>query len=52
VKTYRIHVRWAWWLRCYLGAVVICSRVTGLEPDWERLESWIRKGVVVDVKDA
>jgi len=52
MKTCRVHVRFSWWLRYYLGAVVICSRVTALEPDWEKLDAWIKRGIVLDVKDA
>ena len=40
-------VRLRWWLRCYLAAVVWFARATGMEPDWERVERWIRRGLVV-----
>lgn len=36
-----------WWLRWYLAAVVWFARATGVEPDWERVEWWIRRGPVV-----
>ncbi|AYZ69780.1 hypothetical protein EGY09_07170 [Stenotrophomonas maltophilia] len=39
-------VRLRWWLRWYLAAVVWTAR-TGLEPDWERVEWWIRRGLVL-----
>lgn len=52
MKTCRVHLRLAWWLRYYLGAVVICSWVTGLEPDREKLDAWIKRGIVLYVKDA
>lgn len=40
-------VRLRWWLRWYLAAVVWFSRATGMEPDWERVERWIRRGLVL-----
>lgn len=40
-------VRMRWWLRCYLAAVVWTARATGLEPNWERVERWIRRGLVL-----
>jgi len=40
-----IHMRW--WLRCYLCAVMWFARVTGMEPDWDRVERWIRRGLVM-----
>lgn len=36
-----------WWLRWYLGAVVWFARATGMDPDWDRVEWWIRRGLVV-----
>lgn len=41
------NVRMRWWLRCYLAAVVWFARKTGMEPDWDRVERWIRRGLVV-----
>jgi hypothetical protein len=40
-----IHMRW--WLRCYLATVVWAARTTRMEPDWERVEGWIRRGLVL-----
>lgn len=40
-------IRMRWWLRWYLAAVVWFGRATGLEPDWERVERWIRRGLVL-----
>jgi len=47
VSTVRATVRMRWWLRCYLAAVVWTTRATGLEPNWERVERWIRRGLVL-----
>lgn len=43
-------VRFRWWLRCYLFGVVLASRLTGLEPDWERVERWVKRGMVVRIE--
>ena len=43
-------VRFRWWLRCYLFGVALTSRLTGLEPDWERVERWVKRGMVVRIE--
>lgn len=40
-------IRLRWWLRWYLAVVVWTARVTGLEPNWDRVEWWIHRGLVV-----
>ncbi len=45
--TVRASIRMRWWLRWYLAAVVWTARETGLEPDWERVEWWIQRGLVL-----
>lgn len=46
-QTVTASIRMRWWLRCYLAAVVWFARATGTEPDWERVEWWIRRGLVL-----
>jgi hypothetical protein len=43
--TIQVSVRW--WLRYYLYAVVLVSVLTDLDPDWRKVESWIRRGLVL-----
>jgi hypothetical protein len=43
-------IGWRWWVRWYLRAVVWFARVTGTEPNWQRVEWWIRRGLVARVK--
>lgn len=45
--TVTVSVRLRWWLRWYLAAVAWFARTTGMEPDWERVEWWIRRGLVL-----
>lgn len=33
----------AWWVRWYLAGVVIMARVTGLDPDLDRVAAWPRR---------
>lgn len=40
-------VRVAWWLRTYLHCVAFTSKLTGLEPDWQRVAGWVSRGVTV-----
>jgi hypothetical protein len=40
-------VRMRWWLRCYLASVVWFAKATSKEPDWDRVERWIRRGLVL-----
>lgn len=40
-------IRFRWWLRVYLDCVVFTSNLTGLEPDWERVNYWVGRGVKI-----
>ena len=41
----------SWWLNyLYLPLVRFLSMVTGLEPDKEKLEFWIRKGIKIKIE--
>jgi hypothetical protein len=39
-----LHVSIAWWLRFYLSGVAIVAQLTGLEPDWQRVEAAVLRG--------
>ena len=43
----RLEVRPRWWLRHYLAGVALVSRLTGMEPDHEKMGHWIRRGLKV-----
>lgn len=45
--TVRAAVRMRWWLRCYLAVLMWFTRATGMEPDWDRVDRWIRRGLVL-----
>jgi len=40
-----IKVRIAWWVRWYISGVALCSLLTGLEPDMEKVKARVIKGV-------
>lgn len=47
-----LKVRVAWWLRLYIYGVTAMCRITGLEPDWNKVAAIVRKAVKLDVVDA
>lgn len=49
--TLTVATRWRWWFRFYLVALRLGVGVTGIEPNWERVEWWIRRGLVAHARD-
>lgn len=47
--TARVAVRWRWWFPAYMACLRVGVAVTGLEPNWDRVEWWIRRGLVARV---
>lgn len=45
-----IRIKLAWWLRWYLIGVVLMSRMTGAQPDEDKLLYWIRRAMIVRVE--
>jgi hypothetical protein len=42
-----LHVKIAWWWPAYAAGVRFMSRLTGLEPDPAKVESWARRAVKI-----
>lgn len=42
---YTITIRIAWWVRWYISGVALCSLLTGLEPDMEKVKATAMNGV-------
>ena len=40
-----VSVKLSWWLPAYIACVRFVSEMTGLEPDMDRVEVWIRRGI-------
>lgn len=46
----RLVVKQRWWLRWYLDGVVIMAELSGAEPDMEKVEATIERGLVLQVE--
>lgn len=42
-----VNIKVAWWLKAYLYGVTLMCRLTGLHPDWAKVDRVIRAGVSV-----
>ncbi len=42
-----IKVSFAWWFRWYISGVALCSMLTGLEPDIEKIKATVMKGIKI-----
>jgi hypothetical protein len=40
-----VQLRVRWWLKWYIRAVVLFAGMTGLEPNWDRVEFWLRRAL-------
>lgn len=40
-------VRIAWWLKPYFYVLATISAITGMEPNYERVNYWIKRAVTV-----
>lgn len=41
----KVTVRVAWWVRWYISGVALCSMLTGLEPDMDKVKAKLKKCV-------
>ncbi len=41
----KVTIRIAWWVRWYISVVALCSLLTWLEPDIEKVKATAMKGV-------
>lgn len=48
-STLTLKVSVAWWLKPYCYMLATISALTGMEPDWERVNYWIGRAVRVKV---
>lgn len=40
-----VQLRVRWWLKWYIRSVVLFAGMTGLEPNWDRVEFWVRRAL-------
>lgn len=45
-----ITCRHRWWLKYYLGGVLVMSYITGRDPDMPRVMRWIERGIEIEVR--
>jgi hypothetical protein len=45
-----ITLKWRWWLKSYLFGVLLMARLVGREPNWDRVQYWIGKGIKFQVR--
>lgn len=43
-------LKWRWWLKSYLSGVLLMARLTGSEPNWERVRYWVGKGIKIEFR--
>ena len=47
MPTGTIQIRLRWWLLLYLDGVLLMSAITGLDPDMEKVERMVERGIKV-----
>lgn len=48
-STYVVQIRLSWWLLCYLNTLVLLCNHFDVEPNWERVEFWLARGIRAEV---
>ena len=43
-------LKWRWWLKSYLFGVLLMDRLTACEPNWDRVQHWVRKGIKIEFR--
>ncbi len=46
-----VTIRLAWWVKPYLCGVLLMSRLTGLQPDPDRVGAWVRRGTMMKLSE-
>lgn len=46
-----VTIRMAWWLKPYLCGVLLMSRLTGLQPDPDRVGAWVARGMTMKMTE-
>lgn len=45
-----LEVRVAWWLKAYLAGLQMMSFLMDAEPDWDKVQAMIGRGIRVSIK--
>lgn len=49
IRICQVTIHRAWWLGLYTGSIKVMILLTGQEPNWERVEFWVRKAIQVRI---
>lgn len=47
ITTVTMSIKFAWWVKPYLCGVLLMSRLTGLQPDPDRVGAWVKRGTTM-----
>ena len=51
LTTVTFTIRMAWWVKPYLCGVLLMSRLTGLQPDPDRVGAWVKRGMTMTMSE-
>lgn len=40
-----VRIKAAWWVRWYISGVYLCAVLLNMQPDWQKVERTIKRGV-------
>lgn len=46
-----ITIRTAWWVKPYLYGVLLTARLTGLQPEPDRVGAWVKRGMTLKITE-
>lgn len=44
-----IRVSTKWWMRIYINTLIVLCQLTGAQPNMDRVDYWLRRGVTFKV---
>ncbi|WP_312378849.1 hypothetical protein [Pseudomonas oryzihabitans] len=51
LTTVTFTIRMAWWVKPYLFGVLLTARLTGLQPDPDRVGAWVKRGMTMTMTE-
>lgn len=46
-----VNIKVAWWVKPYLCGVLLTARLTGLQPDPDRVGAWVKRGMTMTMSE-
>ncbi|WP_273861937.1 hypothetical protein [Pseudomonas sp. LA5] len=50
-STLTVTIRMAWWVKPYLYGVLLTARLTGRQPDPDRVGAWVQRGMTMTMSE-